>query len=98
MVYVVLFALSIWTLFIGLVNLDVTALSRKFEARTPVKAISVYMLLVGLGLSTVYFATWLNFVTSEQVPTMVVKTDRSTDVVLALDLSFVIPLLVVGAV
>lgn len=98
MVYVALFALSIWTLFIGLVNLDVTALSRQFGARTPVKAVSVYMLLVGLGLSTVYFATWLNFVASGQVPAIVVKTGQPTNVVLALDLSFVIPLFVVGAI
>lgn len=98
MVYAALFALSIWTLFIGLVNLDVTALSRKFGARTPAQAVSVYMLLVGLGLGTVYTVTWLNFVTSGQVPTLVVKTDQPTNVVLALDLSFVIPLFVVGAI
>jgi len=98
MVYAALFALSIWTLFIGLVNLDVTALSRKFGARTPAQAVSVYMLLVGLGLGTVYTVTWLNFVTSGQVPTLVVKTDQPTNVVLALDLAFVIPLFVVGAI
>ncbi len=98
MVYAALFALSIWTLFIGLVNLDVTTLSRKFGARTPAQAVSVYMLLVGLGLGTVYTVTWLNFVTSGQVPTLVVKTDQPTNVVLALDLSFVIPLFVVGAI
>lgn len=98
MVYVALFALSIWTLFIGLANLDVTALSRKFGARTPTKPISVYMLFLGLGLGAVYVVTWLDFVASGRVPEMVTRTAQPTNVVMALDMSLVVPLFVVGAI
>jgi hypothetical protein len=98
MLYAALVALSIWTLFLGLLNLRTTGLDRKFRASTPVKTVSVFMLLVGLGLGLVYSRQWLGFVTDGQAPPILVQTGHPTSVIFALDLSLVIPLLIVGAI
>lgn len=98
LIYVALFGLSIWTLFIGLNSLNVAALGPRFAARTPTRAISVYLLIVGLGLTTVYVATWLGFVITGQLPATVIRSDHPTNMVFALDLSLVVPLFVVGGI
>jgi hypothetical protein len=97
MVYAAIVALCIWTLVLGLVGLDVRALRERFSARTPVRAIAVFMLVVGLGLGVAYFAMWLGFVATGQVPDIVAKTGHPTNVVFALDLTLVVPVMIVGA-
>jgi hypothetical protein len=97
MIYAALVAFSSWALFLGLVDLDVEKLSNQFSPRVPVRSISIYMLFVGLGLTSVYVAQWLDFIMSGQVPAIVMKSDHPTNVVFALDLTLVIPLLIVGA-
>lgn len=98
MLYAALFGMSIWALMIGLLNIQVNALARDFEPKTPVRRLAGYMLVVGLGLSTVYIAQWLGFVASGEVPPIIAKTGHPTNIVFALDLSLVVPMLVVGAI
>ena len=97
-VYVALFGISIWTLVAGLIGLDVGDIRAHFGARTPTRAIGAYMLIVGLGLSTVYLANWLMFVIGGQLPSIISRTGHPTNEVFALDLSLVIPLFVVGGI
>jgi hypothetical protein len=98
LVYVALFALSIFALIFGLVALDVKGISQQFRARTPVKWIAGYMMFVALGLSGVYVAQWVTFVATGQLPLIVIQTNHPTSVVFALDLSLVVPVLALGAV
>jgi hypothetical protein len=98
LLYVVLFALSIYALVFALLGIDVKAISQKFSTKTPVKFVGGYMLFVAIGLSTVYIAQSLGFVATGQVPQIVTKTGHPTSIVFALDLSLLIPALILGAI
>ena len=98
MIYVALFTLPIFALLFGLVNLDAEAIRRQFRPRTPVRWIASFMIFVALGLTTVYLIQFIGFVTSDQIPAIVLKTDHPTNIVPALDFSMVIPWLVLGGI
>jgi hypothetical protein len=98
LVYVALFALSIFALIFGLVALDVKGISQRFRARTPVRWIAGYMMFVAVGLSGVYVAQWVGFIATGQLPPIVIQTGHPTSVVFSLDLSLVVPVLALGAV
>jgi hypothetical protein len=98
LIYAALVALSIFTLIIGLVQLDVAALGRQFRAQTPRKFISAYLLLSAIGLSVVYVTQSLQFIFTGQLPAIVTRTGHPTSIVFALDLTLLIPFLLVGAI
>jgi len=98
LIYVALLALSILALIFGLANLDVHEISRRFRERTPVRWISGYLLLVAVGLSAIYVAQSLGFILTGQLPPIVTRTDHPTSVVFALDLTLLVPYLVLGAI
>jgi hypothetical protein len=98
LVYVALFTLSIFALIFGLVNVDTEKVVQKFREQTPVKWIAGYMLFVALGLTAIYFIQAFGFIFTDQLPEIVTKTGHPTSVVPALDLSFVVSWLVLGAV
>ncbi|HLE29872.1 MAG TPA: hypothetical protein VI793_17230 [Anaerolineales bacterium] len=98
LIYVALLALSIFALIFGLLTLDVNGIGQQFRERTPVKWISGYMMFVAFGLSVIYFAQSLGFIFTGQVPSIVTSTGHPTSVVFALDLTLLVPLLVLGAV
>lgn len=98
LLYAALLALSIFALIFGLASLDADAIRRQFRARTPVKFISSYLLLSAAGLSVVYVAQSLRFVFTGEVPAIVARTGHPTSLIFALDLTLLIPFLVVGAI
>lgn len=98
LLYVTLFTLSIYALIFLFIGIDVKAIGQKFRAKTPVKIICGYMLFVAIGLGTVYIAQSLSFVATGQLPQIVTKTGHPTSVVFALDLSLLIPVLILGAI
>jgi hypothetical protein len=98
LIYVALLAFSMLALIFGLANLKVHAVSQQFRERTPVKWISAYMLFVAIGLSVIYVAQSLNFIFSGQLPAIVTRTGHPTSIVFALDLTLLVPFLVLGAV
>lgn len=98
LIYEALFVLSIFALIFGLAKVDVERAGQRFRARTPVRWISGYMLFVAAGLSGVYVAQSVGFIATGQPPEIVVNTGHPTSVVFALDLSLVVPVLVLGAV
>jgi hypothetical protein len=98
LIYVALLGLSIFALVFGLVNLDVNRIRQQFRERTPVRWIAGYMLFVAAGLSLVYFAQSLAFIFTGQLPAIVTRTGHPTSVVFALDLTLLVPVLVLGAV
>lgn len=97
LLYVALFTLSIYAMIFALIGIDAKAIGQKFGAKTPVKIIGGYMLFVAIGLGTVYTAQSLGFVATGQVPQIVTKTGHPTSVIFALDLSLLVPALVLGA-
>ena len=96
--YAALLALSIFALIFGLTRLDVEQVRRQFSPRTPVKWIGGYFLFVAVGLSLVYVAQSLGFIVSGQAPAIVTLSGHPTNVVFALDLTLLIPWLIVGAI
>jgi len=97
LVYAALLALSIFALICGLTSLDVNKIRQQFSSRTPVKWIGSYFLFVAVGLSLVYVAQSVGFIVTGQVPAIVALSDHPTNVVFALDLTLLIPWLIVGA-
>lgn len=97
LVYVALLGLSIFALIFGLINLDVNRISQQVRERTPVKWIGGYFLFVAFGLSAVYLSQSIGFIFTGQVPSIVTTSGHPTNVVFALDLTLLVPWLVLGA-
>lgn len=98
LIYVALFALSIFALIFALVVLDTKGISEQFRAGTPVKWISGYMLLVALFLGGFHISLSLSYVFTGQVPQMIVAVGHPTNLIAALDLSMVTSVYVLGAI
>ena len=98
LLYVALLVLSIFALIYGLASLDVAEIGRQFSPRTPVKWIGGYFLFVAAGLGFVYVSQSIAFITTGQLPAIINITGHPTNVVFALDLTLLIPWLVLGAV
>ena len=97
LIYTALLGLSIFALILGLMNLDVNGIRQQFRERTPVKWIGGYFLFVAFGLSAVYLMQSISFVFSGQLPSIVTISEHPTSIVFALDLTLLVPWLVVGA-
>ena len=97
LVYAALLALSIFALIFGLVNLDVDGISRLARERTPVKWIGGYFLFVAAGLGLVYLLQSIGFILTDALPAIVTISGHPTNVVFALDLTLLIPWLILGA-
>jgi hypothetical protein len=98
LIYVALFTLSILALIFALANVEVRGLRQRFRDRTPVKWVSGYMLFVAASIGGLWIAQSLSFVATGQVPEFINKVAHPTSVVFALDLSLVVPFLILGAI
>ena len=98
LLYAALLALSIFALIFGLIKLNVNRVSQQFRKETPVKWIGGYFLFVASGLGLVYLIQSISFIFTDSVPAIVTLSGHSTNVVFALDLTLLIPWLVLGAV
>jgi len=97
LIYVALVGLSIFALIFGLTNLDVNKISQQFREKTPVKWIGGYFLFVASGLTLIYFMLSITFIATGEVPVIVTKSGHVTNIVFALDLTLLVPWLVLGA-
>jgi hypothetical protein len=97
LVYVVLVALSMFSLIFALVDLGRPELRLRFRTHALDRWIAGFMGLVALGLTTVYALESLRFAFTGQLPQIIVQTDTSTSIVFALDLTLVVPWFVLGA-
>jgi hypothetical protein len=96
--YVALFSISVIALILGLSNLDIQAIAKQFSPKTPVKGISVYILLIAIMLFMVEMGMVVNFLVTGNLPLTITQTGHPTAVVFAMDLSIVIPLSVTATV
>ena len=94
-IYVVIFLLGIATLGLLLSHLDVTAVAGAFRPETPVRLIGGYLVFVGVSLATVWLGMWGAYAFAGR-PTPI--EPEAFKVVAALDLSFMVPTLIVGGV
>lgn len=91
LLYVSLFSLSIYALFIGLSDLNLSAFAAGFSEKTPVKWISAVLLLVALPLAVVELGACFRFIALGILP-------EAPGLIYALDLSLVVPNMVLAAV
>jgi hypothetical protein len=98
LIYAALFTLSVFALILSLTEVDMKGLRQRFRARTPVRWIAGYMLFVAAGIGALWIVQSLSFVVSGQVPEFILKVGHPTSIVFALDLSLVVPFLVLGAI
>ncbi len=97
LIYAALLALSIFALILGLANLDVNRISQQVKKEAPVKWIGGYFLFVASGLGLVYLIQSIGFIFTDNVPAIINITEHPTNVVFALDLTLLIPWLILGA-
>lgn len=98
LLYAALFGLCLYALVFGMARLDVAEIGRSFSGRTPARWVSGFMALTGLGLAAVEISMAAGFVLGGRLPPTVIATGHPTAVVFALDLTLVIPALLLGAV
>jgi hypothetical protein len=98
LMYTSLVTLSLFALILGLASLDVGGIGRKFSPRTPVKAISLFMLSIPLIMGMVELSQVLPMILAGQVHAEILKFDHPTAVVAATDFTLLFPAMIVGAV
>jgi hypothetical protein len=98
LIYVALFSLSILALLFALPYIDATEIARLFTPRTPTKWISGYLLLIALFLGGLWIAQTMSFIFTGQAPASLEASGHITEIVFALDLSLLVPGLVLAAI
>lgn len=98
LVYIAIVVLSAAALIAGLIKIDADKIKQQFRKNAPIRWVSGYMLFVAAGLTTVYLMMIFGFIFSGQPPAIIEKTGHVTNVVFALDLSLVVPVLFLGAI
>jgi hypothetical protein len=96
--YVGVFTLSALALVFGLGRIDAESVRRATSPGAPRRLIAAYMLAVGVGLTVVYVSESMAFVLSGDLPAVVRLTEHPTSLVFALDLSLLVPGLLLGGV
>lgn len=98
LIYAALVALSILALVFALPGLEVEGMGRDLGAGRPVGWVSGWMVVLALGLGGLWIAQSLAFVATGTLPGIVDKTGHPTNVVFALDLTLLVPFLVLAVV
>lgn len=94
-VYVVLFTLPVVALILALARLDAAAVASQFAAKTPTRWIGGYMLFTGAGLAFAWIGQWATFMVTGTTPSI---GEEAFQLVAAMDLSFMVPWFILGAV
>lgn len=94
-VYVALVVVALIGLATGLGTLDAAALAARFSRRTPKRFAAGYMVFVGAGLGVAWLAQWAAYVFGGTEPSVGVDAFGT---IAALDLSLIIPFMVLGGV
>lgn len=98
LIYAALFALAMLTLIFGLANLDSNKILCSMKSSMPVDWIAGYFLFIAFGISTAYIAQSIGFIITGSLPSIIDVTGHPTNVIFALDLTLLVPWLILGAV
>ena len=91
LLYVALFTLSGYALIFGLSSLDVNAISQKFDKKTPVLWLGIFLFFLAVPLLVVEGGRCIKFIFNGIEP-------EAPSLIFALDLSFVVPATILAAV
>jgi hypothetical protein len=94
--WIAVFVLSGFAFALGMGNLDVEAVSRRFSPRTPGKPIAVFLFYVAAMVSFLWISRWVKFLLTGQIPD-VNGSQYAYQVIAAVDLSFMVPLQIPAA-
>ncbi len=98
LLYTALFSLSAAALIFGLANLDITHIAQQFSPKTPVKGISIYLLVIAVMLFLVEGGMISGYLFTGVLPETIVLTGHPTSIVFALEMSIVVPTSAIAAV
>jgi hypothetical protein len=93
--FVAAFVGSAWALIVSLTTADVSRIARRFGSRTLARTVASYMGLTGIGLAVAWLGQWAASVFGGMVPSIGEAPFR---LVASLDLSIIVPAMLVGAV
>jgi hypothetical protein len=93
--YAALFVMPVFALILALGRIDAGALAGHFAAGMPRRWIAGYMLFTGIGLALAWTAQWAAYVFAGTVPSIGAEPFQ---LIAAMDLTFMVPWFVVGAV
>jgi hypothetical protein len=97
LVYAALFALSILALILALPHVDAGEVARRFSPRTPVRLASGYMAFIAAFLSFMWLSRIIGFLSTGQLPEDIVAAGYPFAIVYALDLSVLVPGMLLAA-
>ncbi len=78
-------------------NLDVDAISRRFNARTPGRLIALFLFYVAAMVSFLWISQWVKFVRTGQIPD-VNGSQSAYQVIAAVDLTLLVPMQIPAAI
>ena len=97
LLYVAIFSASLFALLLSVPRMDVEAMGRRFGGAAAKWVAIVYMTLTAVGLGSLWIAMSLGFVFSGKVPGPIVTSGHPTSIVFALDLSIIVPAMIVAS-
>ncbi len=98
LLYVAIFACSLYALVFSLPRMSAATLARPFRGRVAKWTAIAYMSVSAVGLGLLWTGMSASFWFTGEVPAPVVSSGHPTGVVFALDLSIIVPLMVMGIV
>jgi hypothetical protein len=98
LLYTALSSLSAIVLILLLSNPFINTVASRFSKKTPVKLISIYLLVIAVMLFIAEGSMLISFLRSGTIPETIQQTGHPTSVVFALDFSIVIPVSIIAAV
>lgn len=98
LLYVAIVSLSFFTLLLVLRNINPEAIRTRFDERTPVKVVSIYLLVVAAFFLLAWMKDIIPALLSGKIPAVIVQSGIPTNPVYVLDLSVLLPLFVLASV
>ncbi len=96
--YVAIFGLAMYALLLAVPRIDLGALAATMGGRTA-RAIAIgYQLVVAAGLGLLWTGSSLSYLFTGVVPAPIVASGHPTGVVFAIDLVFIVPPMLIGAI
>ncbi len=93
---IAIFALSLLALVLGVCNLDVEAIGRRFRSRTPARLMAGYMFVWAAMVGGLWISQWIRFLITGKIPD-VGGSQNAYRVIATVDLSFMLSLLIPAA-
>lgn len=94
LLYVAIYTLSFFSLILGLIAWPVKNIINTSKV---VRSVSVFLILISIMLCIVEIPPCFTFITTGALPEIIMKSQIHTSVVYALDLSLIVPVMILGA-